>query len=72
MALKFYGSRQELKSFFDRTGLIGDWKSITPDKISYRFFNGAIVNWWPTTKSLQIQGPKEAKDKLMTMIQAML
>ncbi|UQZ88012.1 hypothetical protein C4J81_01775 [Deltaproteobacteria bacterium Smac51] len=72
MTMKFHGNRYELKTIIDKTGMLGDWEEITSSKVRYCFFNGAIINWWPKTKSLQIQGSKEAKDKLQNVLNSIL
>ena len=70
--MKFHGGRSEFKTLLEQTGLLGDWEEITDDRVRYRFYNGTIVNWWPRTKTLNLQGPPEARRKVGDLLNLML
>jgi len=61
MPAKFTGTFDELKYTTSIMGMPGDWQSDGTGKHTYRAASGGIVNWWESKKTLQFQGPQEAK-----------
>lgn len=62
---KFRGEFSELKSLVFDLGCKGRWESNKDQKQKvFRSEDGAILNWWPSTGTLQVQGPGEARVKL--------
>lgn len=55
---KFNGTFQELKEKVTLTGVSGKWKECGQNSIQkqYKTNSGVILNWWETTKTLQVQG----------------
>ena len=60
---KFRGDFAELEIRVSALGYVGEW-SEDDGKWAFRSEDGAILNWWPSTGTLQIQGPKVASTKL--------
>ena len=60
---KFQGDLQELKNHVAELGRHGEWTG-SGDKWVFRCEDGAILNWWPSTGTLQCQGPSDARTKL--------
>ncbi len=55
---KFTGTYQQLKDKVLLTGINGEWKECGADnnQKQYRTDTGIILNWWESSKTLQIQG----------------
>ncbi len=55
---KFTGTYQQLKDKVLLTGINGEWKECGSDnnQKQYRTDTGVILNWWESSKTLQIQG----------------
>jgi predicted nucleotide-binding protein len=56
---QFKGSYQELQDQVLLTGIDGEWKDLGNQK-QYKAENGAVLNWWETSKTIQFQGDKAA------------
>jgi hypothetical protein len=52
---KFTGSFAELRDLFARLGIRGEWRALGKQK-QFRAETGGVVNWWPSTGTLQYQG----------------
>lgn len=59
---KFTKSYQDLQDRVLLTGIDGEWKDIGNQK-QYKAVNGAVLNWWESSKTLQFQGAKEEAAK---------
>ena len=59
----FSGTVEELKALVNEVGSRGDW-SETEHGYQFRSKNGAILNWFPSTGTIQYQGPKTAREGL--------
>ena len=55
---KFTGTYQQLKDKVSLTGITGEWKElgINNNQKQFRTNTGVILNWWETSKTMQIQG----------------
>jgi hypothetical protein len=55
--LKFRGSLEELQKIVRRCAIPGEWRLHTKSGF-YRFqaATGAILNWWPNTRTVNFQG----------------
>ena len=60
---KFKGDFSELKAIVDGLNCSGEWAE-DDNKKAFRSEDGAVMNWWSSTGTLQFQGPQEAKEKL--------
>lgn len=59
MKPKFLGRFDELQRRILRSGIAGAWRDCGNQK-QYRADNGAILNWWQTTGTIQFQGRESA------------
>ena len=60
---KFHGEFRELETLVSGLGYKGQWEDDT-DKKAFRSEDKAVLNWWPSTGTLQAQGPKMPRVKL--------
>ena len=72
MAFKFYGPQKELSDILDEIGIRGGWREGSENRLVFRFNNGAILNWWFHTGTINIQGPQEAKEYISLLIEPLL
>jgi len=63
MRERFTGSIDELKRQIDQAGIAGNWTDSEQGKYVFRSKAGAVLNWWPSTGTVQIQGKEEAYRK---------
>ena len=59
---KFHGEFSELESLVDEMGYKGQWEDDNGKK-AFRSEDKAVLNWWPSTGTLQFQGPATPKTK---------
>ena len=69
--VKFRGELAELQAHMTALGYQGEW---TEDngKHAFRSEDGAVLNWWPSTGTLQVQGPTSVRNKLEEAISIVL
>lgn len=60
---KFEGEFTELKDRVSQIGYVGKWVEEN-GKVVFRSDDGAILNWWSSTKTVNFQGAPEARMKL--------
>ena len=60
---KFLGEFGELETRVTALGYAGQWSQDNGKRV-FRSKDGAILNWWPSTGTLQVQGPKTPSIKL--------
>lgn len=60
---KFHGEFDELKDIVTKAGYSGEWGENDGKRV-FRSDDGAILNWWSSTGTLQIQGRKPSSAKL--------
>jgi len=61
--MKFLGTFEELQSLVTELGFSGDWTELAGDICHFITPEGAILNWWKRTKTLQCQGPPAIKEE---------
>jgi predicted nucleotide-binding protein len=61
---KFKGTFEQLKEFIQSRGFEGDWSHDDPAKYVFRSRNGAILNWWGATSTIQFQGDSDDRARL--------
>ncbi len=70
---RFHGTFEQLDKIVALTLLPGVWELTAAGYWQFRCVNGAILNWWPTTKTFNFQGPaKEAnafRDAIICLLQ---
>lgn len=69
MSLKFTGTIEDLKEKLSSLG--GDWNDQQPNKIVFRL-DGGVLNWFPTTGTLQFQGRSPGIEKLQNSVPHLL
>lgn len=71
--MKFHGKIEDLQSSIASLGYQGDWEALSNAQYRFTSTDGAVVNWWSSTGTVQFQGPTPArdgiKDKLETTFQ---
>jgi len=60
---KFKGSLEHLRTWVNAAGYSGTWSEIANGH-QFRADNGAILNWFPKTGTLQFQGPETERERL--------
>lgn len=68
MATKFSGGLDELKWRLKEHEQYGEWVQIG-DLQQYRAANGGILNYWPSTSSVNFQGQSPGKDELKAIVE---
>ena len=67
--MKFSGTYAQLQDEVKLTGIYGEWRDLGNRK-QYRSDSGAILNWWQSTGTIRVQGPrlaaKEFEAKLLS------
>jgi predicted nucleotide-binding protein len=58
---KFLGSIEELQRLVSELGFDGDWVELPHKQFQFTMSDGAILNWWPSTKTIGFQGPPTVK-----------
>jgi len=67
MASKFKGTIDELKALVEANGIKGSWSEVGSDKYTLKSNDNGILNWWPSTGTVQLQGPKDARKKFESL-----
>ena len=62
MALRFAGTLEELKAKLAK--IEGEWRELNPNQKQLRAKSGAILNWYPSTGSINFQGNSPALETL--------
>jgi hypothetical protein len=66
MTHKFGGTFNELERHVLMVGLPGYWDDHGNHK-QFRADNGAILNWWQSTKTVTFQGPAQQRDDFASL-----
>ncbi|MDO1509311.1 MULTISPECIES: nucleotide-binding protein [unclassified Neisseria] len=69
--MKFSGTKAELQDKLQQLGYSFEIKE-TDNFIQFRMQDGGILNWYPSTKTLQCQGASTAKSALQSKINTIL
>jgi predicted nucleotide-binding protein len=64
---KFLGHPDELKKVINNLGQRGSWQEVA-NGLRYKTIDGAVLNWYPSTGKILIQGSELAKNRLSTLI----
>ena len=68
---KFHGTLEDLQSIVEECNLVGDWKSEgkgKESKHSFKWREGANLDWWPSTGTIRVQGKNKDKDALEKIV----
>lgn len=63
MSVKYYGSIETLKDSVASSKIPGEWQS-DGSKQTFRSCSGGILNWWPSSGTVQFQGKEPGKSQL--------
>lgn len=63
MSQKYNGSIETLKDCMISANIRGEWQSDGSQQ-TFRSSTGGILNWWPSTGTLQLQGKEPGKSQL--------
>ena len=69
--VKFHGSFEELQVLVSELGYSGEWAESNGKRV-YRSTDSALLNWWPSTGTVQFQGPTAARGKIEAAVSAAL
>jgi predicted nucleotide-binding protein len=69
MAARFKGTVEDMKGFVEKTGIRGQWQE-SSGKHSFRTQQDGILNWWPSSGTLQYQGTEPGKTQLEQAVTA--
>ncbi|OGG94803.1 MAG: hypothetical protein A2527_01070 [Candidatus Lambdaproteobacteria bacterium RIFOXYD2_FULL_50_16] len=72
MVKKYNGNIEDLKQFVANTGISGTWKDGVNGAFQFKAVDQAILNWWPSNRTISFQGPQEPKENLQSMVLAEL
>ena len=72
MATRYTGKIEDLKTALASLANDGEWVEVNPNQHQFRHSNGAIMNWFPTTGSLNYQGRPAGRDPLKEMVSQLL
>ena len=64
MNLRFNGTIKELKRALSFSDNDGQWSSPDSNQVQFRHRNGAILNWYPSTGTIFLQGKPEPRREL--------
>lgn len=67
---KFHGKPNEFKEALDSLGQRGEWQKFESG-LKFKSVDGGYVLWYPSTGTIQIQGNKEAKDRLTVLMRSL-
>lgn len=59
---KFFGTREELDKWIRAAGFNGEWHELPGDKVQFVTPDGAVLNWWSTTKTIPISRSGTSKE----------
>ena len=68
--MRFTGSYDELKAKLQ--AINGEWRDLNPNQRQFRAAKGGVLNWYPSTGSLNFQGSTPAVEELRTAVVAAL
>jgi hypothetical protein len=56
MTMRFRGSYEKVQKCVARTGFTGAWRELPNGHKQYRAWDGAVLNWWESSGTLNFQG----------------
>jgi hypothetical protein len=68
MASRFSGTIEELKAKLVSLESDGSWAQINLNQCQFRHIDGCVMNWFPSTGSINFQGKPAGRDSLQTKI----
>ncbi len=71
-SVRFTGSYEKLRERLSSLAGDGEWSDLNDNQKQFRRHDGGILNWYPSTGTINFQGPGEAKSKLESAIASLL
>ena len=68
----FRGDFEDLHRLVANAGTAGYWRELPNGHIQFRSVGGAVLNWWPTTGTITVQGKPAAVDELKLSLAALV
>ena len=59
--IKFPGKIEELQALIAKLGIEGEWNELAKQNYHFTTPEGAVLNWWQKTKTVQFQGSPKIK-----------
>jgi hypothetical protein len=72
MTTRFSGTIEELKAKLNSLGPVELWTQINPNQHQFRHPNGGLMNWFPSTGSINFQGKPIGRDELQAQVEELL
>jgi predicted nucleotide-binding protein len=72
MPLKFTQSFEDLKAILVKLDSAGEWVDLNQNQKQFRHESGAILNWFPSTGTINFQGKSAAAVELEKTVGALL
>ena len=68
MALRYTGEFEELKDNLSNLAGQGEWRDLNENQKQFRHNDGGILNWYPSTGTINFQGPGDGRAKLEAIV----
>lgn len=65
---RFFGDPAQLRVVVALTGIAGVWEPMSRGYLRYKCADGAILNWWPSTGTVNFQGPDGPERRLQAAL----
>jgi hypothetical protein len=62
----------EFRAFIQLLGFAGQWDDDTSSFHTFRTDSGGVINWWPSTGTIDVQGKKLARPVVRSAIATLL
>ena len=72
MATRFSGTIEELKAKLASLDTLGSWMEVNSNQHQFRHNNGGVINWFPSTGSINFQGKPAGRDSLKATVSSLL
>lgn len=72
MAIRFSGTIEELKVQLSQLEKEGSWTEVNPNQHQFRHNSGGVLNWFPSTGSINFQGQPAGRDTLQARVSIIL
>ncbi len=66
--IRFTGAYQDLQDRLKSLSGNGEWHDLNENQKQFRHRNGAILNWYPSTGTINFQGPAESRPPLESAV----
>ena len=66
--VQYHGTFERLRAVLNAANAEGEWRALLNGHQQFRDTSGAILNWWPSTGTVLMQGDPEAAIGLLEAI----